>query len=99
MKKRMISFDTSAGAGKSMSEVITAYAHAAYPVGGSDCAATTRQALLEVADKLLGAGEVDISARQRPMLKAAINWYYTEVDKESPEMHERLASQFVRKGK
>ncbi|CAA6827717.1 MAG: Unknown protein [uncultured Thiotrichaceae bacterium] len=96
-KKRTLGIDTTNGQGEALKKVITTYAHAAYPVGGSDCAAATRQALLDVADKLLTSEMVDISARQRPMLKSAVSWYFTEVEKSHSDMQEMLLTQLVRK--
>lgn len=99
MKKRMIRFDASEGAGQAMHKVIATYAHAAYPVGGSDCAAATRQALLDVADLVLQGGPVEISARQRPMLKAAIEWYFKEVKTDDQTMYQKLLAQFSKQKK
>lgn len=95
-KKRTMAINTTQGQGKALQQVITTYAHAAYPIGGTDCAAATRQALLEIADKLLLAEQVEINARQRPMLKSAVNWYYTEVQKDAPDMQGKLLAQLAR---
>lgn len=96
-KKRTLAIDTTRGQGEALQKVITTYAHAAYPVGGSDCAAATRQALLDVAGQLLDSEKVEISARQRPMLKSAVNWYFTEVEKGNSEIQEMLINQLSRK--
>lgn len=96
-KKRTLAINTTCGQGEALKKVITTYAHAAYPVGGSDCAAATRQALLDVADQLLDSERVEISARQRPMLKSAVNWYFTEVEKDNSGMQEMLINQLSRK--
>lgn len=92
-KKRVIELDTSGAIGEAFHQVIGVYAHAAYPPGGSDCAAATRTALLEVAEKAQLSDQVSISSRQRPMLKAAVKWYYTEVETNNKEVFEVLLSQ------
>ena len=61
-----------------MYAVLNHYADVAYPPGGSDCAATSRQALMEIVDKISQDELCEISRRQRPMLKAAVKWFYTE---------------------
>jgi len=82
MKKRTFKFDSSSGAGDILSNVLQHYASVAFPMGGSDCAATSRQALLELSAKLVGenneADTVEISTRQRPILKSALTWFYEE---------------------
>ncbi len=97
MKKRTFLFNGEAGAAKALVNVIQHYAHAAYPVGGSDCAATTRQALLELAEKVEAEVNIDISTRQRPMLKSAIEWFYTESGKTDDPLFITLKSQFEHK--
>ncbi len=92
-KKPVIEFDAQGEQGIAMHRVISVYAHTAYPVGGSDCAAATRTALLNVAEKIQTNDRVDIGTRQRPMLKAAVNWYFAEVEKDDSSMSERLLSQ------
>lgn len=84
MKKRIFKFDSSSGAGDTLSNVLQHYASVAFPVGGSDCAAASRQALLALSDKLVGEGNeddgeiIEISTRQRPILKSALTWFYEE---------------------
>ena len=97
MKRRTFSFNGKAGAAEALANVIRHYAHAAYPVGGSDCAATTRLALLELAEKVETEINIDISTRQRPMLKSAIDWFYTESRKTDDPLFITLKSQFERK--
>jgi len=63
-----------------ISEAIEVYAHAAYPVGGSDCAQVSRDALL-VSAKAFSSIETDgivqVRKRQRRPLKAAVDWYFS----------------------
>ena len=97
MKRRTFSFNGEAGAAEALTNVIRHYAHAAYPIGGSDCAATTRMALIELAEKITAEINIDISTRQRPMLKSAIEWFYTESGKTDDPLFINLKSQFERK--
>ena len=78
MKKRTFLFDTSEGAGESLSKVLQHYALAAFPHGGSDCAAASREALLTIVNKIQADDFSEISTRQRPILNAAVKWFYTE---------------------
>ena len=77
MKKRIFYFDGSDGAAEMMAAVLNHYADVAYPRGGSDCAAASREALQAVANKLMTAQSeglaAEISRRQRPLLKSAVN--------------------------
>jgi len=63
-----------------IAEAIEVYAHAAYPVGGSDCAQVSREALLDSA-KAFSSLEADdivqVRKRQRRPLKAAVDWYFS----------------------
>ena len=66
---------------------IRAYAHAAYPAGGSECAQVARYTLLELASQLDAAisgdcHSVTISKRPRAMLKAALEYHFDCLDAE-----------------
>lgn len=68
---------------------ISAYAHAAYPPGGSECAQVSRQTLLDTAAAIAASeGQVDIRRRQLAMLRAAISWYF---DEDGPNASSSLA--------
>ena len=61
------------------------YAHAAYPVGGSECAQVARYTLLELAADIDAAltdqrPAVEISKRPRAMVKAAFEYYFNRMD-------------------
>ena len=63
-----------------IAEAIEVYAHAAYPVGGSDCAQVSRDALLDSAkafSSIKTDGIVQVRKRQRRPLKAAVDWYFS----------------------
>ena len=65
---------------RKIAEAIEVYAHAAYPVGGSDCAQVSRDALLDSAkafSSLEADGIVQVRKRQRRPLKAAVDWYFS----------------------
>lgn len=91
-KKRIFHFDGSEGKAKMMLEVLNHYANAAYPVGGSNCAMASREALWAIAINISRNELAEISCRQRPMLKAAVKWFYTESEYAEPndEMFDRL---------
>lgn len=87
-KKRTFYFDGSDGMAGMMVAILNHYANVAYPIGGSDCAAASREALQSIATKIMTAQsegeEAEISRRQRPVLKSAVTWFYTESEYASP---------------
>ena len=91
MKRRTFTIRCAENHCAELAEILYRYSDVAYPPGGSDCAAASRSALLEIADKL-GNNDVDveIGSRQRPMLLAAVKWYFSEVERFSPELREAL---------
>ena len=100
MKKRVFIFDGSKGAAEMMVAILNHYANVAYPIGGSDCAAASREALQSIANNIAQNEQAEISRRQRPMLKSAVKWFYTESEYASSAgdvievMYGRLLSQF-----
>jgi len=65
---------------RKLAEAIEVYAHAAYPIGGSDCAQVSREALLDSAkafSSLETYGFVQVRKRQRRPLKAAVDRYFS----------------------
>ena len=97
MKKRMLSFSCIDNACENLATVIKYYAHAAFPVGGSECAQATRESLLDMAQRLDMTVEQSfaLNRRQVPMLKSAITWYFSEV-KQDDLLKERLLKQLQR---
>jgi hypothetical protein len=68
-----------------LSRAITEFAHAAYPEGGSECAQVARYTLLNAAADIdaaieSDAGEVTISRRIRPNVKAAMDYHFDLID-------------------
>lgn len=62
-------------------QAIRAYAVAAYPPGGSDCAQVARYTLLELAQQIetagaAAAGPIEISRRPRAMVRAALQYHF-----------------------
>lgn len=64
---------------------IREYAHAAYPVGGTECAQVARYTLLELAAEIeagiTGENElIEVSKRPRVMVRAALEYYFNRSD-------------------
>jgi hypothetical protein len=75
---------------------IREYAHAAYPEGGSECAQVARYTLLQLVAEIndgISAEKVsvEISKRSRPMVKAALEFYFNRQDETcgTTSMHQR----------
>jgi len=74
--------------------VIKSYVDAAYPVGGSECAQSAREALLSTAQQLIKKydpdnGSVDISRRIKAHLKSALEYYpQTQTERTQAAEHE-----------
>ena len=102
MKKRIFVFDGSEGGAEMMVLILNHYAEVAFPLGGSDCAAASREAIQGIAYNIMHAEsegcDAEINRRQRPMLKSAVKWFFTQSEYAAPEdlMYNRLLSQFDR---
>ena len=77
-KKNIILCSLSQTDSTAISNALFAYANAAYPSCGSECAQALNQSLKELAHSLSHAYEipVQLKKRQLPMIKAAISWFY-----------------------
>lgn len=97
MKKRTLPFSCENHACQHLSRVIQHYAHTAFPIGGSECAQASREALLALAHRLehCTAMSLPINPRQAPMLKAAIKWYFSEIETDQA-LQARLLQQLQR---
>jgi len=84
MTKRTFIFDGSDGAAEMLSAILNHYADIAFPLGGSECAAASREAVHNIIEKLKPLGEIEISRRQRPMLRSAVKWFYNDSAYASP---------------
>ena len=87
MKKRRLNFSCADNACQQLAEIISAYSLAAFPIGGSECAQATRESLLDMASRLSKCEEASslINTRQIPMLRSAINWYYSEIETDNTQ--------------
>ncbi len=83
-----------------LAEVVGIYVEAAYPVGGSECAQSAREALLATVLQLrngydTAAGSVDISRRLKAHLKSALE-YYPQTQSERVQLARHESSQLLR---
>ena len=84
MRKRTFFFDGSDGAAEMLGLILNHYADIAFPKGGSECAAASREAVLSIVAALQQAEFVELSRRQRPMLRSAVKWFYNDSEYSSP---------------
>jgi hypothetical protein len=84
MAKRTFIFDGSDGAAEMLSAILNHYADVAFPLGGSECAAASREAVHSIIGKLKPIDDIEISRRQRPMLRSAVKWFYNDSVYASP---------------
>lgn len=88
-RKRIFLFDGADGVAEMLITILNHYANVAYPIGGSECAAASREALQVIANNIHEAEQLsemaEISRRQRPMLKSAVKWFYTQSEYAAPE--------------
>ena len=82
-------FDGANGTAEMLITILNHYANVAYPIGGSECAAASREALQTIANNIHEAEQLskmaEISRRQCPMLKSAVKWFYTQSEYAAPE--------------
>ncbi len=92
MKKKQFQFPCDNDACSHLAKVLSTYVYAAFPIGGSECAQATRESLLDMAKRLADCktDKFGINARQRPMLKSAINWYFSEVETDEARQNSLL---------
>ncbi len=77
MRQRSVMLEADDSQAATLARSIAAYAHAAFPKGGSECAQSSREALLETAHacQLHGGGELALRKRQLGLIRAALRWY------------------------
>jgi hypothetical protein len=99
--KQGLEFDTDQGAGKTLCQVLRVYADAAYPQNGSECSQATRSSLLQLAERIADAGKkeqpVRLQRRQLPMLRSAVEWYFSEIQKEMHHVRDALLARLGQK--
>jgi hypothetical protein len=81
VKSKTHEFDCDARLATALARAISAYAHAAFPEGGSECAQVSREALLDTARlcQAHASGRLAVRRRQLAQLRSAVNWYFTEI--------------------
>ena len=67
-----------------MALVLNHYADVAFPLGGSDCAAASREAIKCIADSFQHSTYLEINRRQRPILRTAVKWFYNDSEYANP---------------
>ena len=80
MKQRVVDVSCDASRARELAHALRAYAHAAYPPGGSECAQVARSTLLDTASvcERHTGGMLQLRRRQLPMLRAAVRWWLSE---------------------
>lgn len=76
MKPKTRDFDLDVEQARALADVLRAYAFAAFPEGGSECAQVSRSVLLDTADRCRShsGGPISLRRRQLPLLRAAVRW-------------------------
>ena len=81
-----------------LAAALSGYATAAFPPGGSECAQVSRETLLESAREIAAQGASAAGAhlrrRQRTLLKAAVQWYFSEEGPGDPARCAPLLARF-----
>ena len=94
MAGKGVEFDTSQGAGKTLAQVLRVYVNAAYPERGSECTQATRSSLLQLAEEIARKSEeaspAGLRRRQLPMIRSAIDWYFSEIQSDMDHVREAL---------
>jgi hypothetical protein len=98
VRQREVEVELSSDLADALAAAIGAYAHAAFPDGGSECAQVSREALLDSARRCGShdGGALTLRKRQMPQLRAAVDWYFAEVDPGSAPQGELLKARLSR---
>ena len=80
MKQRVVDIDCDAASARELAGALRAYADAAYPPGGSECAQVARGTLLDTAAacERHSGGVLPLRRRQMPILRTAVRWWLSE---------------------
>ncbi len=80
MRAKTLSIDCDPATAQALGEAIRNFAHAAYPVGGSECSQVAREALLDTAAACSAhpGGELVLRRRQLSQLRSAVTWFYED---------------------
>jgi len=76
MRAKTVALDCDPQLARGLAEAVRAYAHAAYPRGGSECGQVAREALLDAAARCEthAGGALVLRRRMLPQLRAAVCW-------------------------
>ncbi len=80
MKRKTVFIPCDGMTAQLLATAILAYAGAAYPAGGSDCAQVARAALLDAATECdrHESGGLALRRRQLALLRACVRWYFSD---------------------
>lgn len=82
MKSKTFTVRCSAEQAAALAQALRAYAEAAYPPGGSECAQVARETLRDSAAAIEQAASSDQGAqlrrRQRALIRTAVAWYHND---------------------
>ena len=94
MKQKRVTVSCEPEAARRLAEAVRAYAHAAFPPGGSECAQVSREALLDTASHCdtHPGGELALRKRQMPQIRAAVRWYFSDEGPGAGNDGERLSN-------
>ena len=94
MRQKSITLSCETEAAQHLAEAVRAYAHAAFPPGGSECAQVSREALLDTASHCdtHPGGELALRKRQMPQIRAAVRWYFSDEGPGTVTEGERLST-------
>jgi len=79
VKRKAVFIRCDRSTARALGMAIRAYAEAAYPGGGSECAQVARAALLDAAAdcELHDGGDLALRRRQLALLRACVRWYFS----------------------
>jgi len=99
-KVKTFSISCSPVQAEAIAKALLTYAHAAYPVGGTECSQVAHETLLESARTLMQISEtnkqVELRKRQRSIFSAAVDWYFSEEGPGDSQLHSELRPLFNR---
>lgn len=82
MKSKTVEIECAQSEADRLASAVRTYARQAYPSGGSECSQVAREALLDAASLIAAhrGGPLGLRRRQMAQLRAAVTWYFTEID-------------------
>lgn len=98
MRTKTFTLDVTTGEAKQIATALHAFAYAAYPPGGSECSQVAHETLIDsarqVAQQAAGNGPAPLRRRQRTLLKAAVQWYFSDEGPGDVEQCAEIVSKF-----